>query len=113
MLKDFPIKQKTRKNLALSPGRKLSLQHFKGSLAEGHHDSIHKLTLARLNMEDAAFVVQNKPKRNRMANETYNIEGRIRGVSVQPMRQFFSRTKFDRPVISGECSVRLPSASIS
>ena len=82
MLKDFPIKQKTRKNLALSPGRKLSLQHFKGSVAEGHHDSIHKLTLARLNMEDAAFVVQNKPKRNRMANETYNIEGRIRGVSV-------------------------------
>ena len=82
VLKDFPIKQKSLKNLALSPGRQLSLQHFKGSVAEGHHDSIHKLTLARLNMEDAAFVVQNKPKRNGpAANETYHIEGRIRGVS--------------------------------
>ena len=48
---------------------------------EGHHDAVHKLTLARLNMEDAAFVVKSKHRRRSMANDTYQIEGRIKKVN--------------------------------
>ena len=68
------------KNLALAPGRILGLQEFQGVTASGHHDSLHKLTMARMNMEDASFVITHHDADENDADESFTIEGRISGV---------------------------------
>ena len=61
----------------MMPGRVTDLTHFRGEEAIGTKGEIHKLTMARLDAGDAAFVVQNN------ADETENnftVEGRIEHV---------------------------------
>ena len=46
------------KALNLVPGRQLDLQDFRGYEATGHQDSIHKLTMARMNSGDATLKIE-------------------------------------------------------
>ena len=67
------------KNLALAPGRILGLQELHGPTATGHRDSLHKLTMARMDMGDASFVVAHHDSDNVDPDESFIIEGRITG----------------------------------
>ena len=78
------------KNLALAPGRILGLQEFNGSMTYGHHDSLHKLTMARMDMEDASFAITHRDVDGNDPDESFAIEGRIAGV-----RQMQDFTKFN------------------
>ena len=64
----------------MAPGRVLGLQEFHGTTASGHHDSLHKLTMARMDMEDASLVITHKDVDGDDPDESFEIEGRITGV---------------------------------
>lgn len=66
LLEDHPMRN--LKALNLVPGRQLDLQEFQGFEASGHQDSIHKLTMARMNSGDASLKVESNGA---------SIEGRI------------------------------------
>ena len=55
-LEDHPMRN--LKALNLVPGRQLDLQDFRGFEASGHQDSIHKLTMARMNSGDATLKIE-------------------------------------------------------
>lgn len=64
------------KNLAMMPGRQLTLQTFRGPTVSGHQDNLHKLSVARLDGGDASFVIRHEGQHG------FEIEGRIQNVRI-------------------------------
>ena len=59
-LEDYPIQNLDNlKALPLFPSTKRHLQDCRGKKCSGHADNIHKLTMARLDSGDAAFLMTN------------------------------------------------------
>ena len=78
-LKDFPYHNV--RNLAMMPGRVTELEEFRGSESIGSQGNIHKLTMARLDAGDAAFVVENANGEADVAEKRFRVEGRIEHVT--------------------------------
>ena len=61
-----------RNNMAMMPAKSTLMDKFRGSETSGKEKNVHKLTLARLDAGDAAFVIESPTK--------YKVEGRIQHV---------------------------------
>lgn len=89
VLKDFPIVKQNRRNAALvslAPVRSTDLQAFRAGAvrAAGHQDNLHKLTMARMNAGDAAFMVVDRDQQENGGDDTSGkvlLEGHIFEVS--------------------------------
>merc|ERR1719264_1476633 len=79
ILKDYPLRHQNLKPLARGSVRKLGLQEFRGAVVSGHHDSLHKLTLQRMNEGDASLVVSHH---DIFLEKSFTIEGRLSGFEV-------------------------------
>lgn len=87
-LKDFPYHNV--RNLAMMPGRTTALAEFRGSESTGTRGNINKLTMARLDAGDAAFVVENANHSGEEEEEEEERQPLLRPlVAGDPNNEFF------------------------
>ena len=80
ILFQYVIRHQNLKPLGRGSVREFELQNFRGATVNGHHDSLHKLTMTRMNEGDASLVISHQDAE--FPDKSFSIEGRVSGVGI-------------------------------
>ena len=80
ILFQYVTRHQNLKPLGRGSVREFELQNFRGATVNGHHDSLHKLTMTRMNEGDASLVISHQDAE--FPDKSFSIEGRVSGVGI-------------------------------